>query len=76
MKQHVMSSECLTDLVFEIGGAYLYEAGSWVSPLFKVLLSVLLLDLQSKARAKNTLHPPTEKTQTHPITKVESADLD
>lgn len=56
----MLSSECLTDQVFEIGWAHLYEAGRWVSPLFKVLLSVLLLDLQSKARAKNTLHPQKE----------------
>lgn len=71
-------SECLTDQVFQMRWAYLYEAGCWVSPLFKVLLSVLLLDLQSKARAKNTLHPhpPTERKQTSPITKVQSTDLD
>lgn len=63
MKQHVKSylhSECLNDQEFQMRWAYLYEAGCWVSPLFKVLLSVLLLDLQSKARAKNTLHPQKE----------------
>lgn len=63
MKQHVRSylhSECLNDQEFQMRWAYLYQAGCWVSPLFKVLLSVLLLDLQSKARAKNTLHPQKE----------------
>lgn len=63
MKQHVKSylhSECLNDQEFQMRWAYLYEASCWVSPLFKVLLSVLLLDLQSKARAKNTLHPQKE----------------
>lgn len=35
--------------------AHLYESGCWVPPLLKVLLPVLLLNLQSEARAQNAL---------------------
>lgn len=36
-------------------GHYLYQVGSRHPPLLKMLLPVLLLNLQSKARAQNSL---------------------
>lgn len=38
-----------------LSDSHLYESGCWVSPLLKVFLPVLLLNLQSKARAQNAL---------------------
>lgn len=43
-------------------GCYLDEVGGWVPPLLKVLLSVLLLDLQGKAWAQNTLNRRNRKS--------------